>query len=98
MSTPRKPFKRASAPQMAVRRVRIMGWRQSGLSYEEIAGLEGITRQRVRQIVADVLKAKQADLPFDRRQLDEFRLEPALRLAAKAIIEGKLEGVDRLSR
>jgi len=95
MST-KSPRKRASAPQMEVRRIRIMGWLQAGLSYHEIAGQEEISRERVRQIVVEALKDTDEDRSIDRRLLNEVRLAPALRLAAKAIVEGKLEGVDRL--
>jgi hypothetical protein len=44
--------RRVSAAQRSLRRIRILGWLQSGLSYAEIAGLEGITRRRVGQIPA----------------------------------------------
>jgi hypothetical protein len=96
MSTPKPARKRASAEQMAVRKIRVVQWLQAGLAYDEIAGLEQISRKRVRQIVVEALKAKEADLPQDRRRLNELRLTPALRLAARAINEGKLEGIDRL--
>jgi uncharacterized protein (DUF433 family) len=96
MSTPKSPHKRATAAQMEVRQIRILGWLQGGLSHEEIAGLEGISRERVRQIVVQALKEREEDRSIDRRLLAEVRLAPALRLAARAIVEGKLEGVDRL--
>ena len=96
MSAPKIHRKRATAEQMAVRKVRVGQWLQSGLSYDDIAGLEGISRKQVRRIVVEALKARQEDMPADRRLLDEFMLAPALRLAAKAINEGKLEGIDRL--
>jgi hypothetical protein len=90
------PRKRASAPQMKIRRIRIMGWLQAGMSYDEIAGHEDLSRERVRQIVVEALKQADEDRSLDRRALNEVRLAPALRLAAKAVFEGKLEGVDRL--
>lgn len=96
MSSPNSPRKRASAPQMEVRQFRILGWLQAGLSYEEIAGQEEISRERVRQIVVEALNARDEDRSVDQRLLNEVRLAPALRLAARAIVEGKLEGVDRL--
>ena len=96
MPSHKSPHKRATAAQMEVRQVRILGWLQAGMSNEEIAGLEGISRERVRQIVVRALQARQEDRSFDRALLAEVRLTPALRLAAKAVMEGKLEGVDRL--
>ena len=96
MPTDKPSHKRASPAQMQIRQVRIMGWLQAGLSHEEIAGLEGVSRERVRQIVVQALKERQEDRSLDRGVLAEVRLTPALRLAAKAVNEGKLEGVDRL--
>jgi hypothetical protein len=96
MSPVKPPRKRASAPQMEVRKFRIIGWLQAGLSYEEIAGQEEISRRRVRQIVVEALKERDEDRSVDRQLLNEVRLAPAMRLAAKAIVEGKLEGIGRL--
>jgi hypothetical protein len=58
--------------------------------------LEHLSRERVRQIVRDSFTIREEDRQLDLRLLNEVRLEPAMRLAAKAIIECKLEGVDRL--
>ena len=96
MSTFKSPRTRATAEQMRVRQYRILGWLQAGMSHAEIAGLEGVSRERVRQIVVRALKESREDRSFDRKWLAEVRLTPALRLAAKAVNEGKLEGVDRL--
>jgi len=96
MSPFQPPRKRASAAQMEVRRFRVLGWLQAGLSYDEIAGQEGISRRRVREVVGEALKRWEEDQIVDRNVLNEVRMAPALRLAARAIVEGKLEGVDRL--
>jgi hypothetical protein len=74
-----------------VREYRLLGWLQAGLSHQEIAGLEGISRTRVRQLAADALKAREHDLTLDPRLLAEHRLAPALRLAAKTSTEGSYE-------
>jgi hypothetical protein len=98
MPAKKSPHKRATLAQMQVRQVRILGWLQAGLSHAEIAGLEGLSRDRVRNIVMQALKDRQEDGIYDRRLLAEVRLAPALRLAARAVNEGKLEGVDRMVR
>ena len=87
---------RAAAHQMDARRIRILAWVQAGLSFEEIGRLEHLSRERVRQIVRESFTIREEDRQLDQRRLNEVRLEPAMRLAAKAIIECKLEGVDRL--
>lgn len=98
MSRQRRPYKRAAAHEVAARRMRILSWVQAGMPFEEIAGLENLTRERVRQIVAEGLKHRDEDRDLDPRKLTEVRLEPALRLACRRINEGHLEGVDRLLR
>jgi predicted transcriptional regulator len=95
MEFQKRPRTRATRAQMETRRARILAAIQAAWSYEEIAAREGLTRERVRQIVVEMLKARGEDR-LDRNLLHEARLEPAIRLASKAIIEGKLEGVDRL--
>jgi hypothetical protein len=50
----------------------------------------------VRQIVVQALKERDEDRIVDQRLLNEVRLAPALRLAAKAIIEGNLDGIAHL--
>ena len=80
-----------------VRRIRILGIIRNGARYDEIAGAEGITRERVRQIVLDSLRRDDFEKE-DHRRVQAARLEPALRLALDAVEEGRLEGVDRLIR
>jgi hypothetical protein len=97
MSLPRTPNKRATRAQMEVRRIRVLAWLQAGWNYEQIAAHENLSRGRAREIAVEVLKARD-EQRLDQRQLIDARLEPAMRLAGKAIIEGKLEGVDRLCK
>jgi hypothetical protein len=98
MSQEPRAYKRAAAHQIEARRIRILGWVQSGMSFGEIAALEDLSRERVRQIVAEGLKHRDEDRDLDPRKLTEVRLEPALRLAAQRVNEGHLQGVDRLLR
>ena len=96
MTIPKPPKKRAAKLEMEARRVRIFAWLQSGMPMDDIAQMENVSRDRLRRIVTETLSDRNADRSVDRRLLNEVRLEPALRLAAKAVVEGQLGGIDRL--
>jgi hypothetical protein len=81
-----------------LRRLRILASVQAGLSYAAIGRAEGLTRERVRQIVAKALDEGGAGTKLDHARLQIARLEPALRLAAGAVAEGDLAAIDRLLR
>ena len=86
----------AARERQAVRSHRVLNWLRAGLSYQEIADHEQISRSWVRRLVARALKQRDEDRMPDPHIMAEMQLQPALRLAGKAIIEGKLEGIDRL--
>jgi hypothetical protein len=92
----------APAPSRAaardLRRLRILASLQAGLSYAAIGRAEGLSRERVRQIVVQALDQGQADSKVDHARLQIARLEPALRLAAGAVAEGDLAAIDRQLR
>jgi hypothetical protein len=81
-----------------LRRLRILASLQTGLSYAAIGRAEGLTRERVRQIVAKALDEEGAGTKLDHARVQIARLEPALRLAAGAVAEGDLSAIDRLLR
>ncbi len=81
-----------------LRRLRILASVQAGLSYAAIGRAEGLSRERVRQIVVQALDRGQADSKLDHARVQIARLEPALRLAAGAVAEGDLSAIDRLLR
>jgi hypothetical protein len=81
-----------------LRHLRILASVQAGLSYAAIGRAEGLTRERVRQIVAKALDAEGAGTKLDHARVQIARLEPALRLAAGAVAEGDLSAIDRLLR
>ena len=89
-----------AAPRLAhareLRRLRILVAVQAGLSYAAIGRDEGLTRERVRQIVAQALEEKAAETKLEHARVQIARLEPALRLAASAVGEGELAAIDRL--
>ncbi len=92
----------APAPSRAaardLRRLRILASLQAGLSYAAIGRTEGLSRERVRQIVAKALEEEGSGTKLDHARVQIARLEPALRLAAGAVAEGDLGAIDRLLR
>lgn len=86
----------STARDREMRRVRIMGMVQAGVSYATIAEAERISAERVRQIVVKSLEDGAQGPHVDPRALQAARLEPALKLAAQAVAEGKLEAIKPL--
>ena len=86
-----------SAATREVRRIRILGMIRNGACFDEIARVEKISRERVRQIVGETLRRD--DVGKDEHwRMQSARLEPALRLALDAVEEGRVEAIDRLIR
>ncbi len=81
-----------------LRRLRILASLQAGLSYAAIGRAEGLSRERVRQIVAKALDEEGTGTKLDHARVQIARLEPALRLAASAVADGDLSAIDRLLR
>jgi hypothetical protein len=87
------------------RRKRIFARLREGVSYEEIAGEECVSRERIRQIVSEVLQKRSVDSGADHSKLQLDRLLPAMQLAAEGIARGDvsaitpyLKVIDRLDR
>ena len=80
-------------PEREVRRMRIFARLQEGWSYEEIGRQEGVTRERIRQIVKQALVKREVDATHDHALLQLARLAPALRLAAEAVGEGEISAI-----
>jgi DNA-binding CsgD family transcriptional regulator len=87
------------------RRKRIFARLREGASYEEIAAEEGVSRERVRQIVSEVLQKRSVDSGADHAKLQLDRLPPAMQLAAEGIASGDVSAItpylkvlDRLDR
>ena len=90
---------------MMLRRKRIFARLREGMAYDEIAALEGVTTERIRQIVAEVLQKRAVDSGADHAKLQLDRLAPALQVAAEAVAAGDvtaiaayLKVIDRLDR
>ena len=106
MTDPAEP--RSARPALspvarALRLQRIFARLQEGASYAAIATEEGLSRERLRQIVKAAATRRQSRP--DHRKMQFARLEPALRLAARGVAEGDAKAVplliklvDRLDR
>ena len=85
--------RRLNAHFRELRRVRIFMRLREGRPCTEIAREEGLTDTRIRQIVSETLKKRVVDAPTDHAMLQLMRLEPALRLAAEAVVSGDIKAV-----
>src|SRR5271169_2813381 len=97
--------RRIGAAGMMLRRRRIFARLRGGLSYEEIAGEEGVTGERIRQIVSEVLQKRSVDSGADHAKLQLDRLAPVMQLASEAVAAGDVTAItpylkvlDRLDR
>src|SRR5580692_3827030 len=87
------------------RRKRIFARLREGASYEEIAGEEALSRERIRQIVSEVLQKRSVDSGADHAKLQLDRLAPVMQLAPEAVAAGDVTAItpylkvlDRLDR
>ena len=87
------------------RRKRIFARLREGASYEEIGVEESVSRERIRQIVSEVLQKRSVDSGADHAKLQLDRLLPAMQLGAEAIAAGHVAAIapylkvlDRLDR
>jgi hypothetical protein len=97
--------RRMSANGMVFRRRRVLARLREGLTYDEIAGEEGVSRERIRQIASEVLQKRTVYSGADHAKLQLDRLAPAVQLEAEAIAAGDisaiapfLKALDRLDR
>jgi hypothetical protein len=87
------PGRRLNVLGKAARRKRIFARLREGWAYEEIAGAERLSAERIRQIVAEVLDKRVIDRGVDHAHLQLERLMPALRIVGEAIARGELKAV-----
>jgi hypothetical protein len=85
------PGRRLNVLGKAARRKWIFARLREGWAYDEIAGEERVSAERVRQIVAEVLGKRVIDRGHAHLQLE--RLTPALRIVGEAIGRGELRAV-----
>jgi len=93
--SPAASTSRRSARERELRRARILERVQGGFSHAAIAQQEGLSRERVRQIIAKSLQ-HDGGTPVDHALVQMARLEPALRLAADRVAAGDLKAIGQL--
>ena len=87
------PRPRLNIVSRAARTKRIFARMREGWAYDEIARDEGLSAERVRQIVAEVLGKRVIDRGPHHAHLQLERLMPALRLAGEAIGRGDIRAI-----
>jgi hypothetical protein len=87
------PKRRLNVLGKAARRKRIFARLKEGWAYDEIAGEERVSAERIRQIVSEVLDKRVIDRGVDHAHLQLERLMPALRIVGEAIGRGELKAV-----
>jgi hypothetical protein len=85
--------RRIGAAGMILRRRRIFARLREGRSYEDIAHEEGVTSERIRQVVSDVLQHRAVDSGADHAKLQLDRLAPVMQLAAEAVAPGDITAI-----
>ncbi len=100
---PRK--RRMNAYGRMMRQERIFARMREGWAYDEIAREEGVTAERIRQIVSETLQKRSVDSAGDHAKLQLARLERVMSFAAEALARGDLSAgplylktIDRLDR
>ena len=88
-----EPRRRLNVLGKAARRKRIFARLKEGWAYDEIAGEEHVSAERIRQIVSEVLGKRVIDRGEDHAHLQLERLMPALRVVGEAIGRGELKAV-----
>jgi hypothetical protein len=97
--------RRLGAEERISRRRRIFARMREGWAYDEIAREEGVTSERIRQIVSEVLQKRAVDNGADHAKLQLARLAPVMKLAGEAVAAGDVTAItqylkvlDRLDR
>jgi hypothetical protein len=100
-----KPRKRHTQFSRAARTQRILGQLREGWAYDDIGRQEGLTERRVRQILAQFLKTREALGGAAHAHMQIDRLGRAMRVAGDALARGDIRAIgpfirviDRLDR
>ena len=88
-----EPGRRLNVLGRGARRKRIFARLREGWAYDEIARDEGLSGERIRQIVSEILGKRVIDRNEDHAHLQLERLGPALRLAGEAVKRGDVKAI-----
>ena len=92
----KRPRKRSTKRQMALRDYKVIELLAAGFPIEEIAAREGISARRARGHAAAALARRTLDPPAHFAQLQIRRLSEALLVCTSAMSRGNLQAVDRV--
>jgi len=100
LSPPAPEPARRVAPRRATaeRRLRVLERLTMGLTVAHIARVEGLSVQRIRRIIAEMLASREIDPPAGFVQLQIARISEAMIVARTMMMEGDLQAMDRLIR
>jgi hypothetical protein len=90
------PKRRLDAHSRILRRGRIFARLREGWAYDEIAEDEGVTAERIRQVVREALGKRLLDEETDHVKLQLARLRPAMRIASEAVADGHIKAINPL--
>jgi hypothetical protein len=100
-----RPRKRHTKFSRAARAKRDLEQLREGWAYDDIAREEGLTARRVRQVVAEFIKAREALGGAAHAHMQIDRLSRAMRVASDALAQGDIRAIgpfirvtDRLDR
>jgi hypothetical protein len=98
-ASPPEPARRV-VPRRATaeRRLRILERLTTGLAVAHIARAEGLSVQRIRRIIAEMLASREVDPAAGFVQLQVARLSKAMIVARTMMMEGDLQAMDRWIR
>ena len=82
----------------AERRLRILERLTTGLGVAHIARVEGLSVQRIRRIIAEMLASREIDPAARFVNLQIARISEAIIVARTLMMEGDLQAMDRLIR
>jgi hypothetical protein len=82
----------------AERRLRVLERLTTGLTVAHIARVEGLSVQRIRRIIAEMLASREMDPAAGFVRLEIARLSEAMIVARTMMMEGDLQAMDRLIR
>jgi hypothetical protein len=92
-ASPRRSASSLSPAARALRLQRIYGRMQDGAAYAEIAAEEGVSKERLRQIIRAATRRGRPDEQPDHSRMQIARLTPAFRLAVAGVAGGDAKSI-----
>ena len=94
----RTPRRRLSEDEKRARRARIFARLRHGYEVAEIARREGLTPQRIRQIVSEARRERSEAEQAELAAIETEGLKPLLRRAARLVVQNDATAIRALAR